>query len=180
MAYRITRIELAHFPNAAHVAEVLMEFGLPEQRIIGPIQDFICNAPLVQGQGYQKILSSRLENHLRQELIDDNDFVFTTPYYSPNLNERGDLAILKRETDTRVFVEIEFRPNVEKDLIKFQIGHNNGRLVAAVLILAIDRLLINPTYHTMPEFSKAVRIVEELTPEYPLLVVGVAGEHIDI
>ena len=180
MAYQITQIELAHFPSAAHLGETLMEFGLPEERIIRTIQAFVCNAPLVQGQGYQQVLAAQLESHLQRELLGGNDLVSVTPYYSPHLNERADLAVLKREQNSRIYVEIEFRPNIEKDLIKFQIGYNNGRLAAAVLILAIDRKLINPRYSTMPEYPKIVRVIEELRPIYPLLLVGVAGEHIDI
>ncbi len=43
-------------------------------------------------------------------------------------------------------------------------GHNAGWLGAALLILATNRREINPSYTTMPEFSKSVRVVDELRP----------------
>jgi hypothetical protein len=63
-------------------------------------------------------------------------------------------------------------------LIKFQIGHNAGTLAAAVLIMAIDRNTINPKYTTMPLFDKFVQVIAELKLQYPLLLIGISGEHI--
>ncbi len=98
---------------------------------------------------------------------------------SPNLNEKADLAFATDTDVPAVYCEIEFRPNVEKDLIKFQIAHNRGRLAAAVLVVATARGRINPGYTTMPEFAKVTKIVTELSPPYPLLLVGIDGEHRD-
>jgi hypothetical protein len=97
--------------------------------------------------------------------------------YSPRLNEKADLAIGRNGSDSRVFFEVEFRPNVEKDLVKFQIGANSGALAAAVLILAADRNAINRGYTTMPEFQKFERVIAELAPRYPLVVYGINGQH---
>lgn len=70
-------------------------------------------------------------------------------------------------------------PNVEKDLVKFQIGWNRELLAAAVLVLPVDREAINPRYTSMPEFGKSARVIGELRPAYPLLLVGISGDHIE-
>jgi hypothetical protein len=97
--------------------------------------------------------------------------------YSPTLNEEADLALGSSYDGLRLFIEIEFRPNVEKDLVKFQIGANTGTLGAAILILALERSNINRGYTTMPEYSKFVKVIEELQPSYPLLMLGFKGIH---
>lgn len=74
-------------------------------------------------------------------------------------------------------METEFRPNVEKDMVKFQIGANAGVLSVAVLILTSDRNSVNAGYTTMPEFAKFERVIDELRPVYPLLVLGFRGEY---
>ena len=73
--------------------------------------------------------------------------------------------------------EIEFRPNYEKDLVKFQIGANSGILAVGVMILALDRRSLNPGYTSMPEYASALRIIDALQPKYPLLIVGIRGDH---
>lgn len=100
--------------------------------------------------------------------------------YSPKLNEEADLALGPKYTGPRLFIEIEFRPNVEKDLVKFQIGANTGALGVAILVLTLDRNNINRSYVTMPEYSKFVRLIEELRPSYPLLMLGFKGTHSDV
>lgn len=180
MAYRITEVKLAYFPNAIRVCQALADIGLPEEHLRNAIERFVCDAPLIRPQGYTQVLATALKSYLERVLPDSNDLRVGSTYYSARLNERADLAIQQPQGESRIYVEVEFRPNVEKDLIKFQIGYNAGRLAAAVLILAIDRNRINPKYTTMPEFSKFAQVIEELRPVYPLLLVGIAGEHVDI
>jgi hypothetical protein len=43
------------------------------------------------------------------------------------------LALARSSSEPKIFFEVEFRPNAEKDLVKFQIGKNRGTLGAAVL-----------------------------------------------
>jgi hypothetical protein len=96
------------------------------------------------------------------------------------LNEEADLALGTNYNGPRLFIEIEFRPNVEKDLIKFQIGANTGALTAAILVLALERNNINRSYVTMPEYSKFVRVIDELGPSYPLIMLGFKGAHFNL
>jgi hypothetical protein len=97
--------------------------------------------------------------------------------YSPRLNQHADFGLVHDASRRRVLFEIEFRPNYEKDLIKFQIGANLGGLAVAVMVVAIDRKAINASYTTMPEYSSIERVLAELRPTYPLLLLGLRGAH---
>ncbi len=184
MAYRIIEVQTAHYPNRDAATQALEAFGLPEKLIADSLRRFVCAAPLVPDQGYQKILASELEQHLRTDLLSEV-VKHTSSNYCPRLNEKADFALGRDGTDQRIYVEIEFRPNVEKDLVKFQIGYNSELLAAAVLILSSDRRTINPPkrssirYPTMPEFAKFIKVIRELRPNYPLLVCGILGAHLE-
>ena len=128
------------------------------------------------GIGFQRDLGPTIEQCLSAALT-TNGLRAANRRYSPTLNEQADLSFAREFSDPRVFVELEFRPNVEKDLVKFQIGSNAGTLAAAVLIVTSDRNSVNPSYTTMPEFAKFVRIIDALQPAYPLLLLGFRGEH---
>lgn len=78
-----------------------------------------------------------------------------------------------------LYFEIEFRPSVEKDLVKFHIGHRANRLSVGVLILALDRGRLNPGYTSMPEYRKFSRVISEFGPQHPLLLLGIDGDHQD-
>jgi hypothetical protein len=118
-----------------------------------------------------------MEGHIRRALANGTELEQVNRTYSPRLNEQADLAFGRPNSVQRLYFEIEFRPNVEKDLVKFQIGANAGQLAAAVLILTVNRSCVNAAYSTMPEFSKFERVIDELRPQYPLLMLGFAGEH---
>jgi|GEM_PF-1320819 len=184
MAYKIETVVKEHFPNEINVNSIFRQIGLPVEDIISNIQTFVCQAELIKDRynsGYQKTLAKKLENHLENVLSgEERERIVYDKRYSTNLNEKADLVIKDLTSDKRIFFEIEFRPNVEKDLIKFQIGYNSNRLAAAVLILALDRKLINSAYTTMPEFSKFIKVIRELEPVYPLLILGISGSHIEV
>src|SRR4051812_11233931 len=139
MPYRLTEVKVAYFPGLEATNQALSSFGLPEARIRDSIQSFVCQAQAVEGQGYQQNLAHELERHLGEQLARLPSLYSGSARYSPRLNEKADLAIGRSGSDSRVFFEVEFRPNVEKDLVKFQIGANSGTLAAAILILASDR-----------------------------------------
>ncbi len=179
MAYRITEVRVARFPEDIGVTEALVNSGLSEDRIVEIIKSFVCQKPLHYNQGYQRAIAIELEAYLKQELLTDPSLTPMSLRYSPRLNEQADVAIGPADGRSGAYFELEFRPNVEKDLVKFQIGFNTGRLAVAILILANDRRLINPQYTTMPEFGKFEQVIEELKPGYPLLLVGISGVHFD-
>jgi hypothetical protein len=130
----------------------------------------------VAGTGYQQFIARHLETHLRSTLAVP-PLQQASPRVSPALNEQADLVVALDPDHPAIYFEIEFRPNVEKDLIKFQIAYNRKRLAAAVLVVAIARRRVNAGYTTMPEFAKVSRLLAELAPPYPLLLVGIDGEH---
>ena len=73
--------------------------------------------------------------------------------------------------------EVVFRPNFEEDLVRFQIGANEGTLATAVMVLPIDRRAINEAHTTMAEYEGVTKVVEALRPSYPLLLIGLRGSH---
>ncbi len=179
MAFQITELQSEHFPDEYAVENGLSQFGLPFEQINGAIEKFTCPMPQTPGQGYQQVLAAELERYLKSALTDGNELRLGSVNYNPRLNERADLALMRSGIKRKIFIEIEFRPNVEKDLIKFEIGHKSELLAVAVLIMAINRKDINPSYITMPEFAKFQRIIKELRPEYPLLLIGISGRLLD-
>ena len=157
----------------------MSDFGLGIEKLKNLLSSCVHIEPPIPGRGFQQDLGPSMETHLLHSLANGAGLVQVNPAYSPRLNEQGDLAFRGLNSDRRLYFEIEFRPNVEKDLVKFQIGANTGQLAAAVLILALNRNCVNPGYTTMPEFAKFERVIDELRPQYPLIMLGFAGEHRD-
>jgi hypothetical protein len=179
MVYRVSDVTLAEFPSAGHVDQALAEFGVTANDIRSAILGFTCQEDLRVGEGYQQHLAHHLEHHLGAFLRTKPGVSATSSRYSDSLGEKADLAILGR-SGGGLYVEIEFRPNVEKDLAKFQIGHHSGRLSVGILVLAINRANVNPGYTTMPEFAKFVRVIPEFRPLHPLLLIGIDGRHVTV
>ena len=179
MAFCLTDVKAAFFPTEAHIAGALKQFGLPESKIRAAVQKFVCQAAPDPVRGYQQEIAHDLQKHLERLLTTGRQLFASRAKYSPNLNEKSDLTISRNGCEKRIYFEIEFRPNVEKDLVKFQIGANTGSLAVAVLILAVDRNTINTRYITMPEFGKFERLIRELKPSYPLVLYGIVGGHVE-
>jgi hypothetical protein len=78
-----------------------------------------------------------------------------------------------------LIVEIDFRPNYEKDMIKFMIAARAKRLAAGILIVVDDRRSLAPSYTTMPQFSDVENVLNELAPAFPLFLLGFNGEFLD-
>jgi hypothetical protein len=171
-------VRFAAFPDASRVAAALASAGLPLGSLEAAIRAFVCPDARRPGFGYQQSIADHLQSHLRSTLSTSGLRPVSTRV-SPNLHEEADLALAPDGSGRAVYFEIEFRPNVEKDLIKFQIAHNRGGLATGVLMVANERQRINPAYTTMPEFDKVARILTELKPPFALLLVGIGGEHRD-
>lgn len=178
MPYHLDESRFTAFPNDAAVAAAFAETGLPRTALETAVRAFVCPAPPVAEFAYQQSIAVHLEAHLRAALAVP-PLQEASSRVSPALNEKADLVIARSSDYLSIYFEIEFRPNVEKDLIKFQIAYNHRRLAVAVLIVAVARERINPAYTTMPEFRKVSRLLAELAPPYPLLLVGIGGEHRD-
>lgn len=177
--YRITRVQFKAWPQEFAVEEALAAYGIGIDALTSLVGTCVHADPPVDGRGFQLDLGPTLKRHLYDALTDGSGLTPSVTKYSPRLNEEADLAFETAGSTRRLYFEIEFRPNVEKDLVKFQIGVNSGWLGAAVLIVTLDLNCINPRYTTMPEFEKFQRVIDELRPTYPLLMIGFAGEHDD-
>jgi hypothetical protein len=176
--YHLDESRFIAFPDDATVEAALAEAGLPRTTLEATIREFVCPASQVEGFGYQQSIADHLEAHLRAALA-VSPLNQGSVRVSPSLNEKADLVLALDPDRPAIYFEIEFRPNVEKDLIKFQIAYNHRRLAAAVLVVAVARGRVNAAYTTMPEFGKVSRLLAELAPPYPLLLVGIGGEHQD-
>lgn len=150
----------------------LEPFSLSRERLVAALASCVHTPSSHQQGGLQQYLADTIERHLATTLTTSYGLSRADDRYSPELRETADLALAHGFSEPRIFFEVEFRPNAEKDLVKFQIGVNRGTLAAAVLVLAIDRDNINPRYYTMPEYGKFERIIHELQPGYPLLLLG--------
>jgi hypothetical protein len=173
MAVRIAEVMHRSWPDEGHVRSALIPFALTPEKIASTIGACVHTPESYHRGGLQQFLASSLEHHLEMALTSADGLSSADDRYSPELNEKADFALAHDQSKPRVFFEVEFRPNVEKDLVKFQIGANRGTLAVAVLVLAAERSNINASYTTMPEYHKFERIIEELRPSYPLLLVGI-------
>jgi hypothetical protein len=177
MPFCISRVEVASYPGDSAVTAALARFGLDVAGVRAACLAFACSAPVTVGEGYQQRIAEQLERHLSDVLCRQGRLRPADVQYSPRLGEKADVALRSESGTARLYCEIEFRPNVEKDLVKFQIGANAGTLGVALLIVALDRNSINRAYTTMPEFRKYAKVIAELRPSYPLLLVGIDGTY---
>ena len=174
MPFRVVTVDLRCWPEDSVVDSAISSLGLSAAGLGHMLGGFVHSELERPDRGFQQDLAESIERHLRTCLT-TNGLVIASTRYSLRLNEEADFAVARSYGGPRVFFEVEFRPNVEKDLVKFQIGANAETLILGVLILAIDRNNINPRYKTMPEFSKFTRVIDELRPSYPLLMLGFRG-----
>lgn len=96
--------------------------------------------------------------------------------YSPTMPEKSDVD--RTGHPKKIFIEIEFRPNEHKDIVKFLIGYKKQTLELGILLVAINRDSINKDYYTMPEYEKCVQTIEELQSDCPILVMGIDGRWV--
>jgi hypothetical protein len=180
MPYHITKIRHELFPDAVTSERAFLNLGLSSSDVLRVFERYTCPTALTPGRGYQMDIAHDLEAYLEQELRRDGLRPSRWRYeltYSSKLNQHADFGLIHLSSNRRILFEIEFRPNYEKDLIKFQIGYNSGVLAAAVMVVAIDRKSLNPSYTSMPEYDSIVKVLNELKPQYNLLVVGLRGSH---
>ena len=178
MLFQICKTLSRSFPKPSSARNALKKFNVNDTKLLSFFENFTCDSSLDDGLGraFQWNLSKRIVEELDEWLKSNQGLVSAPQQYSKNFRERADLAKTRSPRKDRIFVEVEFRPNIEKDLVKFQIGWNAKTLGVAVLVVAIDRKTINGKYATMPEYDKVLRIVEALNPQYPLLLIGVNGK----
>lgn len=180
MPYCISEVRHREFPDAGAVSSTLASLGLSLDEVVAAFRGYICPIAPTTGRGYQTDLAEDLKGYLEKTLRRDGLHPTRARHelaYSRTLNEHAEFGLVHDGSSRRVFVEIEFRPNFEKDLIRFQIGASEGILAAAVMVLAIDPRSIDAAHTTMPTYEAVTKVVEALRPSYPLILIGLRGAH---
>lgn len=176
MSFRIQNVKLYESPPGSRtVRDVLRTYGTTPSSVVRELKrlDFRRRNPK---QGLQIELSKRLQDLLARSFQKKGLSVYTKGRqcrYSDAIDLRADLAVKRGEDRRGIYVEIEFRPNIYKDLVKFEIGHRSRLVELGVMVVAQNRNHINRRYTTMPEFSKCSEIIEALKPKCPILLIGI-------
>ena len=180
MPFCISEVRHREFPNRGAVSEALGSIGTNLDAVVGAFQSYICPVSPRASRGFQDDLAEDLEKYLERVLGQDGLRPSRRPddlTYSRALNHHADFGLIHDATRKRVLFEVVFSPNFEENLVKFQIGANEGTLATAVMILPIDRRAINEAHTSMAEYEPVSKVVDALRPTYPLLLIGLRGSH---
>lgn len=173
MNFKISNIECYASPFGLKVDEILHTYGTS----LADMKNAMKNEVFVHrriDKGFQMDLAEQLETLLKG-LFRTGGFYSYPAGYSPKMREVPDVEVGQKGCQKRIFIEIEFRPNEHKDIVKFLIGHKKQILELGILIVAVNREVINKDYTTMPEYKKCVQTLEELQADCPILVMGIEG-----
>jgi hypothetical protein len=180
MAYCIIEVRHKEYPNAEVVSAALAPLGLSYDELLSAFKTYICPlSPSAEG-GYGAGLAADIKDYLGKALERDGlraSRSGASLAYSRSLKEHADFALTHDRTNKGIFFEIAFRHRYERDLLKFQIGHNEGTLAAAVMVLAVDPKTIDASMTTIPSYDAVIRMVDAIQPAYPLVVIGLRGSH---
>jgi hypothetical protein len=174
--FKINNIEHYISPREFNVDDILQTYGTSLADIKKSIVDVIFihhNAT----EGFQielhEQLGSVFEKHFQYA-----KWLLYGGRYSPRMSEKPDFDVGRTGSSKMIFIEIEFRPNEHKDILKFLIGHKQQTLDLGILVVAVNRNSINKGYSTMPEYKKCVQTIEELQCDCPILVMGIDGSWV--
>ncbi len=175
MHFQICRVERYMSPQSLNADAILKGYRVSVRDMDHALKsaEFIHNG----SGGFQKELAKQLPGVL-ENLFCSKGAHPSERRYSPAMREEADVAVGQNGSKKRIFIEIEFRPNEHKDLVKFLTAHRHQQLELGILIVAIDRKEINKDYHTMPQYKKCLRTIEELRDECPILLIGIGGEWV--
>jgi len=176
MNFKINNVEHYASPAGLNMDEILKIYCTSLADIKKAWMDsiFVCKN---HTKGFQIELHEQLGSILEKHFRDRGGQLYGGTY-SPTMPEKADVAIGRTGRPKEIFIEIEFRPNVHKDIVKFLIGYKKQTLELGILIVAINRDAINKGYHTMPEYKKCVQTIGELQSDCPILVLGIDGRWI--
>lgn len=175
MPFTITGVRRFTWPDEPRVRASLEPYSLTIDTLSAAMRDFTDDTDRYVPR-YTEALAGNLAEHLREAWRRPGLNPQTRPLYtrySKDLDHNADVVVWRDNEQRGVFLEIEFRPNFEKDLVKFRIGHHCGYLDLGVLLVATDRRAIRGTYTTMPEFGKVCDVVKLFRPDHELLVFGI-------
>ena len=172
MNFKISNVERYASPPRLNVDEILNTYGTS----LADMKKVMMDAVFVRRGSFPitKDLSKQLED-LLERLFTNGGAMLYRCGYSPTMDETPDVAVGRKGRPKKIFIEIEFRPNEHKDILKFLIGYKQQTLELGILIVAINREAINKSYTTMPEYEKCVQIIKELQSDCPILVMGING-----
>lgn len=176
MNFKISNVEHYISPPGLNVDEILNAYGTS----LADMKNALKNTVFIHknsNKGFQMDLAKQLEEHL-MILFGTGGSELYVGGYSPTMREKPDVAISRKGRPKKIFIEIEFRPNEHKDIVKFLIGYKKQTLELGILIVAMNREVINKDYSTMPEYNKCIQTIEELHSDCPILVMGIDGRWI--
>jgi hypothetical protein len=180
MAYCISEVRHREFPDAKVVSAALSALGITLEEVIAAFRGYICPLSRTSGKGYESGLAEDIKGYLGRAL--QRDGLRPTGNrsqlnYSRSLPDHADFGLVHERSNRVLFVEIGFRPNYERDLLKFQIGASEGTLAAAILVLSIDPKSIDASVATLPAYEAVIKVVEVMRPTFPLVMIGLRGSH---
>jgi len=175
MNFKTSNVEHYTSPRELNVDEILKAYGTSLADMKQAIKD---TAFVLRGSfPITKDLSKQLED-LLERLFTKGGAMLYRCGYSKTMGETSDVAVGRKGHPKKIFIEIEFRPNEHKDILKFLIGYKQQILELGILLVAINRESIAKHYYTMPEYEKCVQIIKELQSDCPILVIGFDGQMI--
>jgi len=171
MNFRVTDVEMYASPCGVNTDSILQKYRTNCKEIGDRLKRWTFRK--MTDNGFQMEFHKQLET-LFEEFFREKDLTIHGKGYSSSIDLRADLVIGNPRDDMRIYIEIEFRPNEFKDIVKFQIGYKH-KLDLGILFCAKNRDNINRSYTTMPDYKKCKNIIVALGPESPILLVGLDG-----
>jgi hypothetical protein len=179
MSFCITEVRHKAFPDAATVSNALASVGISLGELVGTFKGYVCSLT-PNSRGFHSELADQLKSLFEQAWRREGLRPTRQRHdlaYSHVLNHHADFGLVHEATNRRVLCEVEFGPNLEKDLINFQIGANEGLLATGVLLVPIDRATAGTALIGIADYEAVIKVVGVLRPTYPLLVVGLRGSQ---
>jgi hypothetical protein len=180
MAYCISEVRHREFPDAKTVDAALSPLGITREEVVAAFRGYICPLSPASGKGYESDLAEDIKGYLAKALQRDGLRPTSNRShlnYSRSLPDHADFGLVHERSNRVVFVEIGFRHNYERDLLKFQIGSSEGILAAAILVLSIDPKSIDAAVANVPSYEAVTKVVEVMRPSFPLVLIGLRGSH---
>lgn len=180
MAYCIVEVRHKEFPSVDAVSAALAPLGLSHAELLSAFKTYICPLSQTAEGGYGAGLAEDIKQYLERTLPREGLRALrngASAAYSHSLKEHADFALIHDQTNKGIFFEIAFRHRYERDLLKFQIGYNEGSLAAAVMVLAVEPKTIESAFATIPPYDAVLKMVSAIQPTYPLVVIGLRGSH---
>lgn len=174
MAFKIIDVEMYASPRNLNVDNILEHYLTTCEEIKNALKECTFRHNNTE-KGFQIELHEQLQDFFCQFFSTKGLSAYSMGY-ALMIALESDVGVQSKTNGKRVYIEIEFRPNEFKDIVKFQIGYKH-KLELGILVVAKNRKNINRKYTTMPDYKKCKNIIVALEPECPILLVGLDGER---